>query len=147
MNNDIIDLFCLKCFVVNTRFGKASHSILVVRDFPLVGCIKVNMNGIVRNLLGLVTCASVFKENTRQFVGDFSSFLEFQYSLCVKIMGAILSIEHAIDVGYECLWLETNSILICQAFTSTQLVHWFIRGRWNKCLSFVKRLISVSYIF
>jgi len=117
----LLTFFCLKCFVVNTRFGKASHSILVVRDFPLVGCIKVNTNGIIRSLLGLVICASIFKGNTRQFVGDFSSFLEFQSSLCVKLMDAILSIEHAIDVGYECLWLETNSILICQAFTSTSL--------------------------
>jgi len=71
-----------------------------------------------------------------EFVGDFS-LLEVQSFLFDELMSVILTIEHSKDAGYGRLWLESDSILVCQAFILTQLVSCSIRGRWNKCLSFL----------
>ena len=81
--------------------------------------IKVNIDNVARGSLGLAACVGIFKGSMREFVSCFSSFLGVYWSLFTKLMDIILTIEHTKDDGYGHLWLEVDSILVCQAFTST----------------------------
>jgi len=45
-----------------------------------------------------------------------------------------VTIEIFVYCGYRHLWLECDSTLVCQAFSSPQSVLWVLRGRWIKCL-------------
>lgn len=98
--------------------------------------IEVNIGDVVRNSPDLAACVCIFRWNMEEFVDDFSSLLGVQSS----IMGVILAIEHTKDVRYRRLWLESDFILVCQVFTSAQLIYWSITGRWNKYLSSCKHI-------
>jgi len=50
-----------------------------------------------------------------------------------EFMGAIYAVEHAWNVGFTKLWMECDSDLVCQAFSSPWMVPSMIRGRWRKC--------------
>jgi len=73
--------------------------------------------------------------------------LGIQSSPFAEFMGIILAIEQTKNASYRHLWLESDSILVLSIFSLIQLVPWFIRERWNICLSFCKEIdIKVSYI-
>ena len=63
-------------------------------------------------------------------------------------MKAILGIELAWSKDFRCIWLECNSSLICQLFSSFNLNPWSLRGRWRKCMRICKEIeFKVSHIF
>ena len=67
MNNDISD-FSILNFSISMRTGKVTQPIQVVWSYPLVGWIKVNINGAFRGFLGLATCAGIFRGSLGKFV-------------------------------------------------------------------------------
>jgi len=63
-------------------------------------------------------------------------------------MGAILGIELAWSKGFRRIWLECDSSLLYQAFSSFNLIPWSLRGRWRKCIKICKEIdFKVSHIF
>jgi len=63
-------------------------------------------------------------------------------------MGAILAIEIVWSKDFRCIWLECDSFLLCQTFSSFNLIPWFLIGRWKKCIKIYKEIqFKVSYIF
>jgi len=79
-------------------------------------------------------------------IGSFSSFFGVQKSLYVKVMRAILAIELAWSKGFKCIWLECDSSLLCQAFSS--FISGSFRGRWRKCIKICKEIeFKVYHIF
>jgi len=49
-------------------------------------------------------------------------------------MGAILAIELAWSKGFRRISLEYDSSLLCQAFSSFNIIPWSLRERWRKCI-------------
>lgn len=73
-----------------------------------------------------------------------STFLGIQNSFYAEIVGAILAIKH---YGFTRLWLKINSSLLCQAFSSSDLISLLIRGRWRNCLKISKMIdFKVTHI-
>jgi len=42
----------------------------------------------------------------------------------VETIGVVPAIEHSQLAGYRCVWLESNFIFLCKAFSSIQIVPW-----------------------
>jgi len=74
MYNEISDFSILKVFGISIRPRKVSKPIQVLWSFPLASYIKVNIDCIVRDFIGLVACAEIFRGGMGKFVGCFSSF-------------------------------------------------------------------------
>ena len=80
--------------------------------------------------------------------GSFSSFLRVQKYLYVEIMWVILAIDLAWSKDLKCIWLKCDSSLLCQTFSSFNLIPWSLRGRWRKCVKICKEVeFKVSHIF
>jgi len=63
-------------------------------------------------------------------------------------MGVVLAIDHAWFVGYSRVWLESDSSLICETFSSVQFVPWTLTGRWRKCMNLCHDMkIKCAHIF
>jgi len=98
--------------------------------------------------MGFPTCVGIFRGSRGEYIGSFSSFLRVQKSLYAKVMGVILAIELAWSKGFKCIWLECDSSMLCQAFSSFNLIPWSLRGRWRKCIKICKEIkFKVSHIF
>jgi len=73
--------------------------------------------------------------------------LDSIFPLCL-VYETIIAIEHAKEAGYKRLWLESDSTLVCFAFSSKHLGPRSISNIWNKYLYFCKDIdFKVSYIF
>ena len=109
---------------------------------------KVNIDGAARGCPGFTTCAGIFRGSRSEYIGSFSSFLGVQKSLYAEVMGAILAIEIAWSKGFRRIWLECDSSHLCQAFSLFNLIPWYLRGRWRKCIKISKEIdFEVSHIF
>jgi len=52
--------------------------------------------------------------------------------------------EVAQKEGFNQLWLEIDSQLVCLALKSSATVPWPLRNRWHNCLAFVR---NINFIF
>jgi ribonuclease HI len=60
----------------------------------------------------------------------------------------MLSIEIASSKGWSHLWLESDSMLVVQAFSSAKIVPWALRNRWDNCLLKISNMnFYVSHIY
>jgi ribonuclease HI len=64
------------------------------------------------------------------------------------MIGAMIAIETAAVKGWSHLWLESDSMLVVHAFSSSKIVPWPLRNRWNNCLLLISNMnFYVSHIF
>jgi len=69
-------------------------------------------------------------------------------SIYTKVIEDILAIELAWSKGFRHIWLECDSSLLCQAFSSFNLIPWSLRGRWRKYIKICKEIkFKVFHIF
>lgn len=62
-------------------------------------------------------------------------------------MGVVLAVEIVVDKGWNHLWLECDSAIVVQAFSSRIRIPWTLVNRWNKCLQLVTNIkFGVSHI-
>jgi ribonuclease HI len=55
-----------------------------------------------------------------------------------EIFGATLAIEIAHQRGWLNLWVETDSMLLLQAFNNYNMIPWEVRSRWHNCVEITK---------
>ena len=109
---------------------------------------KVNTDGAARECSGFSACGGIFCGSRGEYICSFSSFIRIQKSFYVETMGAILAIELAWSKDFRLIWLECDSSMLCQAFSSFNLIPWSLRGRWRKCIKICKEIeFKVSHIF
>jgi len=97
IKNDMLDFNVIK-FFGNTRTGKVLRPLSVKWEFPSLGWVKTNTNGVVGDL-GLATCGDIFRGSMREFIGVFSVFLEVLTAMVVKFYGVIHVMEEAQKMG------------------------------------------------
>lgn len=74
------------------------------------------------------------------------------YGICdafhAKLNAVMSTIRIAFDKGWHRLWLESDSSLVVEAFTSPEIVPWNIRIKWRNCLHIADSMeLKVSHIF
>jgi len=148
MHNDIVDFTYLKFFDITTCCRKEISPIRVIWEFPDVNWVKVNTDGATRGCLGFSTCAGIFRGSRGEYIVSFSFFLGVQKSLYVEVMRVILAIKLAWSKDFRRIWLEYDSSLLCESFSSFNLISWSLRGRWRKCIKLCQEIeFRVSHIF
>jgi len=85
---------------------------------PIAGWIKGNCDGAFA--YGKVACGAIFRNMFGQFMGAFAEGLNFGKSLFADLSGAMRSIEFAKSKNWNNFWLETNSMLVVQAFKKSR---------------------------
>ena len=63
-----------------------------------------------------------------------NTFFRIQNALYAEIMSVILAIKHTRSFGFTKLWLENDSTLLCQAFSSANVVPWILKGKRRRCM-------------
>ncbi|XP_068478968.1 uncharacterized protein [Phaseolus vulgaris] len=117
-------------------------------DFNVLKFFDINTNGVARGSPGLAVCGGIFCGNMREFIGDFSAFLDIQIASIVEFYGCIRAIEEAQEMGLTSLWVGCDFALICAAFTVRTNVPWIIRNRWNIYLNYYGKIrFRISHIF
>jgi len=110
--------------------------------------VKVNTDDDVRGCLGFSASVSIFRDSMGEYIDNFSYFLGLQKFLYAKIMRVILAIELVWSKDFRRIWLKCDSFLLYQAFSLFNLIPWFLRGRWRKCIKICKEIeFKVSHIF
>lgn len=81
-------------------------------------------------------------------MGCFAEGLNSGNSLFAELIGAMRSIEFASSKNWRNFWLETDSMLVVQAFRNHDIVPWQPRNRWTNCVNITTRMnFLVSHIF
>jgi len=91
--------------------------------------VKINTDGAARGCPGFSACGAIFRGSSGEYIGSFFSFLGVQKSLYAEVMRTILAIELAWSKGFR---LESDSFLLCQPFSSFNLISWSLRGRYGE---------------
>ena len=84
----------------------------------------------------------------REFIGVFSAFLDVQTALVAEFYGVIYALEEAQKLSLTNVWLECDSVLVCDVFTARTNVPWMLRNRWNTYLNYCGKIkFRVTHIF
>lgn len=55
-------------------------------------------------------------------------------------MHFLRAIKIARDRSWPKLWVETESLLVVQVFSKSNMMHWQLRNRWSSCTSAIERM-------
>jgi len=113
MKNYMLDFNVITFFGINTRIDKVLHPLLVRWEFPSLGWVKINIDGVVRGYPSLATCGGIFRGSMGEFIGGFFSFLDVQTALIFEFYGVIYAMEEAQRMGLTSVWLECDFSLVC----------------------------------
>jgi len=119
----------------------------VIWQPPIANWWKVNIDGaLVKNPLQSV-CGGIFRNSFGFTVGGFAQHLSTDSVFVAEIFGAILAIEIAHNRNWLNLWLETDSMLLLQAFKNSDMVPWVVKNRWLNCMELTKGMnFTVTHI-
>lgn len=148
MSNSIADFSVIKFFSVEAKPRKAPLITQVQWLSPPCSWIKCNSDGAVKGAPGIVSCGGIFRGHNAAALGCFVANLGISSALHAELMGAMIPIEVAYKKGWHNFWLECDSKLVIQAFSSIDIVSWKLKNRWNNCLLSTKKMrFFVSHIF
>jgi ribonuclease HI len=116
---------------------------------PSLNWIKCNTDGASIGNPGLASCGGVFRNHNAEFLMAFAEPLGIATSYFAELSGAIKAIEIAFDNKWNNLWLETDSMLVVNAFKNPAVgVAWPLRNRWRNALTKSTQMnFLVTHIF
>jgi ribonuclease HI len=113
---------------------------------PIHSWIKGNCDGAFAS--GKAACGGIFRNSLGQFLGCFAEGLSYGNSLFAELCGAMRSIEFAQSKSWNNFWLETDSMLVVQAFKNSAIVPWQLRNRWINCQIIISNMnFLASHIY
>lgn len=148
MSNSIAEFSILKRFAITGHASKAPKIIQVNWLHPLFGWVKCNTDGAAHGSPGPAAGGGIFRDCSSTVMGCFASYFGIASSLRAELIAAMIVIETASSKGWNCLWLECDSLLVTKAFCSLELIPWKLRTRWRNCLLLTRSMnFYVSHTF
>jgi ribonuclease HI len=116
---------------------------------PSLNWIKCNTDGASSGNPGLASCGGVFRDHNADFLLAFAEPLGIASSYFAELSGVIKAIEIAFDNQWNNLWLETDSMLVINAFKNhDNIVAWPLRNRWKNALTKYRQMnFLVTHVF
>ncbi|KAK2361038.1 hypothetical protein QL285_086244 [Trifolium repens] len=146
--SNIAEFVLLQKFHVKMKHGNAPRIKEVLWQPPIFNWVKCNCDGASLGNPGLSSCGGIFRNSDALFLGAFSFNLGISSSLNAELVGAMIAIETAVNKGWSQLWLESDSMLVVKAFSSSKVVPWALRNRWDNCLARISNMnFFVSHIY
>lgn len=147
-SNAVHDFRLIKHFSVTCHAPKAPVIKQVHWHPPIVGWTKCNSDGSARGNPGAVAAGEIFRNSQGFMLGCFSAFLGNRKPLYVEFSAAIMAIEFAHQRGWHSLWLEYDSKLVVDVFSSNVGVPWQLVSRWKNCKSLCLRMeFRISHFY
>jgi ribonuclease HI len=146
--SNISEFVLLQKFHVKMKFGMAPKIKEVIWQPPFLNWVKCNCDGASLGNTGISACGGIFRNADSSFLGAYAFNIGVSTSLKAEQIGAMIAIETAAFKGWSHLWLESDSMLVVHAFSSSKIVPWPLRNRWNNCLLLISNMnFYVSHIF
>lgn len=90
----------------------------------------------------------LFRDSEANFLLGFSENVGQENAYFAELSAAMRAIEIASQQNWTQLWLESDSMLVVNAFKNHALVPWKLRNRWYNCIHTVLSMnFIVSHIF
>jgi ribonuclease HI len=101
--------------------------------------------------IGLPSCGAiggVFRNWQSCFVGGFSQNIGHATSFEAELCAVMFAIEKSVEMNWKDIWMESDSLHVVKAFTSSSHVPWRLRTRWNNCMYLAQQInCSCTHIF
>jgi ribonuclease HI len=146
--SSIEEFLILKAF--NVRFSNTPPHVIkeVLWQPPVFNWVKCNSDGASLGNPGPSSCGGLFRNSKGEFLGAFAYNLGISNSLSAELNGAMYAVELAHHYGWKSLWLETDSVLVVNAFKSSKIIPWHLKNRWDNCLLLISSMkFFVSHIY
>ncbi|XP_058766974.1 uncharacterized protein LOC131640606 [Vicia villosa] len=132
-NSSFSNFTLLKNFNISIKPSKTLTTVNVLWTPPLLGWLKCNVDGVACGSLWTSACGGIFRDHNALHVLSFSAFLGKEPPETVEFLAVIMAIEKAMSLGISKLWIESDCILVVNAFKNHSLVPWKIKSRWLVC--------------
>ena len=89
--------------------------------------------------MGLHPCAAVgflFRDSSSIFLGALASNIGHASSLEAEFSAFMLAVEKAKELRLDRIWIETDSVVVVNAFHKAIGIPWKMRSRWHNCMHF-----------
>ncbi|XP_058781014.1 uncharacterized protein LOC131655124 [Vicia villosa] len=147
-DNSIHNFFVLKNFEVTIQPRVPKRCIDSLWFPPDVSWIKCNIDGAAAGSPFLAASGGLFRDNQANHIISFCTFLGTGSPLFAEFMAAIIAIEKAKEMLWSKLWIETDSLIVVNAFSNPSLVPWTIKTRWLNCWKHTLEIdFRISHIF
>ncbi|CAJ2641500.1 unnamed protein product [Trifolium pratense] len=146
--SSIEEFLILKAFSV--QFNNTPPPLIkeVLWQPPIFNWVKCNSDGASLGNPGPSSCGGLFRNSSAEFLGAFAYNLGISNSLSAELNGAMYAVELAHHFGWKNLWLETDSMLVVNAFKSSKTIPWHLKNRWDNCLLLISSMnFFVSHIY
>ncbi|MCH91676.1 glycerol-3-phosphate dehydrogenase [Trifolium medium] len=130
-SSSITDFLILKRLNVTIHPPKAPIIKEIWWQPPMDHWVKCNTDGASNKTTS--SCGGVFKNHNTEFLRGFAENTGLMSAFKAELCGAMRAIEIAHSKNWMNLWLESDSILVVKAFSSSVLVPWALNNRWRNC--------------
>jgi ribonuclease HI len=148
-SNSLRDFSFLKFFNITIHTPRVPCLKEVIWMPPALNWIKCNTDGASIGNPGLASCGGVFRDQNADFLLAFAEPLGIASSYFAELSGVIKAIEISFDNQWNNLWLETDSMLVVNAFKNHDVgVAWPLRNRWKNALIKTRQMnFLVTHVF
>ncbi|XP_058726868.1 uncharacterized protein LOC131598268 [Vicia villosa] len=147
-NSSISNFTVLKNFNISIRPSKALTTMNVLWTPPLHGWLKCNVDGVACGFPWTSACGGIFRDHNALHVLRFSALLGKEPPETAEFLAVIMALEKAKDFGIYKLWIESDCILVVNAFKDHSFVPWKIKSRWLVCWAYSLSIdFMITHIF
>jgi len=93
-----------------------------------------NIDEAAHGALSLAASGDLFHDRVVAFVGCFTHYLGVESANYAKLLGAIVGTEIVVEKGCHSLWIESDYVLVIQAFSNYHVVLWHLHNRRQNML-------------
>jgi hypothetical protein len=118
-------------------------------SFTIEDALKMQTRGATLGSPGPTFSAGAFRNHHASFIGCFTVNIGIDIVFHAGFPAVMFAIEIAHNRSWRHLWwLETDSMLLMQAYESATMVPWKLRNRCNNCMVRLKDIqFILSYIY
>lgn len=140
------DFLILKKFNVNIHPPNAPRILEIIWQPPALHWIKCNTDGSTNAITS--SSGGIFRDKNVDFKLCFSENLGVGNDFFAELCGAMRAIELAKQYNWKNLWLESDSILVIQAFNNKNLVPLQLKNRWENCIFLLSSMhFMVTHVY
>jgi ribonuclease HI len=130
------------------KYGNAPRIKEVMWQPHILNWVKCNCDGASLGNPEILSCGAIFRNSDAAFLGAYSFNFGISSSLNVELVGALEAIETTVNKGWSHIWLESDSMRVVMIFSSSKVVPWPLRNKWDSCLGKIFNMnIFVSHIY
>lgn len=128
------DFVIIKVLDVNIRLPRSPNIREVLWSLHNINKINCNCNGSFNPGTKVVGCGGIFRNHKGDFILAFAENMLFESSVFDELFVVLKFIYIAKHRGWSKIWIETDCIMVVEAFSKLGLVPLRLKDRWQRSL-------------